>query len=116
MSADPSTLPARLASLRSPVALCLSGGGARGAAQAGAVIELVAAGLRPDLIVGTSIGAWNGSWLAAHPEVENARALQHWWTDPEVRRVMRGLLLGYAGAIGGRRSAALSARPTGQLP
>ena len=78
-------------------------------AQAGAVIELVAVGLRPDLIVGTSIGAWNGSWLAAHPEVENARALQHWWTDPEVRRVMRGMLLGYAGAIAWRRSAALSA-------
>jgi NTE family protein len=109
MSADRSTLPARLASLRSPVALCLSGGGARGAAQAGVVIELVTHGLRPDLIVGTSIGAWNGSWLAAHPEVESAPALQQWWTDPEVRRVMRGMLLGYAGAIAWRRSAALSA-------
>jgi NTE family protein len=73
------------------------------------VIELVAAGLRPDMVIGTSIGAWNGSWLAAHPEVENARALQYWWTDPEVRRVMRGMLLGYAGAIAWRRSAALSA-------
>lgn len=109
MSADPSNLPSRLAALRPPVALCLSGGGARGAAQAGVVIELVAHGLRPDLIVGTSIGAWNGSWLAAHPEVENARALEFWWTDSEVRRVMRGMLLGYAGAIAWRRSAALSA-------
>jgi NTE family protein len=109
MSDTRSTGAPRLDSLRRPLALCLSGGGARGAAQAGAVIELVAAGLRPDLIVGTSIGAWNGSWIAAHPEIENARALQYWWTDPEVRRVMRGMLLGYAGAIAWRRSAALSA-------
>ncbi|MEA2617880.1 MAG: hypothetical protein QOE72_3663 [Chloroflexota bacterium] len=109
MSGNPPAVAARLAALRQPVALCLSGGGARGAAQAGVVIELVAHGLRPDLIVGTSIGAWNGSWLAAHPDVENAQALQSWWTDPEVRRVMRGMLLGYAGAIAWRRSAALSA-------
>jgi NTE family protein len=109
MSGTPPVVAARLAALRAPVALCLSGGGARGAAQAGVVIELVAHGLRPDLIVGTSIGAWNGSWLAAHPEMENARALQYWWTDPEVRRMMRGMLLGYAGAIAWRRSAALSA-------
>jgi NTE family protein len=100
---------ARLAGLRRPVALCLSGGGARGAAQAGVVIELVAHGLRPDLVIGTSIGAWNGGWLAAHPDLEEVRALRQWWTDPEVRRVMRGMLLGYAGAIAWRRSAALSA-------
>jgi len=116
MSVTPSPQAVKLETLRRPVALCLSGGGARGAAQAGAVIELVAQGLRPDLIVGTSIGAWNGSWLAAHPEVENARALQYWWTDPEVRRVMRGMLLGYAGAIAWRRSAALSARRVEPLP
>ena len=109
MSGNPPAVAARLAALRHPVALCLSGGGARGAAQAGVVIELVAHGLRPDLIVGTSIGAWNGSWLAAHPEIESAAVLQAWWGDPEVRRMMRGMLLGYAGAIAWRRSAALSA-------
>ena len=104
-----STGAARLRDLRHPVVLCLSGGGARGAAQAGVVIELVAHGLRPDLVVGTSIGAWNGGWLAAHPDLEEVRALRHWWADPEVRRVMRGMLLGYAGALAWRRSAALSA-------
>jgi NTE family protein len=106
---DTSPVSSRLDALRRPVALCLSGGGARGAAQAGAVIELIAGGLRPDLIVGTSIGSWNGSWIAAHPEVESARALRYWWTDTEVRRVMRGMLLGYAGALAWGRSAALSA-------
>src|SRR5579884_268962 len=66
---------ARLAALRPPVALCLSGGGARGAAQAGVVIELIRSGLRPDFIVGTSIGAWNGAWLAAHPTLDGVEEL-----------------------------------------
>jgi NTE family protein len=91
------------------VALCLSGGGARGAAQAGVVIELLRSGLRPDFIVGTSIGAWNGAWLASHPTVEGAEALGEWWSDPEVRGIFKGMWLGYAGALAWRRSAALSA-------
>ena len=107
--------PQRIAALRPPVALCLSGGGARGAAQAGAVVALVEAGLRPELIVGTSIGAWNGAWLAAHPDLEGTRRLHEWWTDAEVRRVFRGMWLGYAGAIAWRRSAALSAERVDRL-
>jgi NTE family protein len=100
---------ARVDGLRPPVALCLSGGGARGAAQAGVVIELLRSGMRPDFIVGTSIGAWNGAWLASHPSVDGAEALGEWWGDPEVRGVFKGMWLGYAGALAWRRSAALSA-------
>jgi NTE family protein len=100
---------ARIDALRPPVALCLSGGGARGAAQAGVVIELLRSGLRPDFIVGTSIGAWNGAWLASHPTVDGAEAMGQWWADPQVRGVFRGMWLGYAGALAWRRSAALSA-------
>jgi NTE family protein len=106
---------ARIDALRPPVALCLSGGGARGAAQAGVVIELVARGLRPDFIVGTSIGAWNGAWLASHPTVEGAETLAGWWADPEVRGIFKGMWLGYAGAIAWRRSAALSAERVERL-
>lgn len=98
-----------LAGLAPPVALVLSGGGARGSAQAGAVVELVEAGLRPDFVVGTSIGAWNGAWVAAHPEPERVGELLRWWTDPDVGRLFRGMWLGYAGALAWRRSAALSA-------
>lgn len=100
---------ARLDALRPPVALCLSGGGARGAAQAGVVVELIRSGLRPDFMVGTSIGAWNGAWLASHPGVDGAEALGEWWADPEVRGIFKGMWLGYAGALAWRRSAALSA-------
>jgi NTE family protein len=99
----------RIDALRPPVALCLSGGGARGAAQAGVVIELFHSGLRPDFIVGTSVGSWNGAWLASHPTADGAEALAAWWADPEVRGIFRGMWLGYAGALAWRRSAALSA-------
>jgi len=106
---------ARIDALRPPVALCLSGGGARGAAQAGVVIELVRRGLRPDFIVGTSVGAWNGAWLGSHPSVDGVEELAAWWADPEVRGVFKGMWLGYAGAIAWRRSAALSAERVERL-
>lgn len=44
----------------------LGGGGSRGALQVGALYALLESGYRPDLIVGTSIGAVNGAFLALH--------------------------------------------------
>lgn len=49
-----------------PLAFVLSGGGARGALQAGALRALLEADIRPDLLVGTSIGAVNAAYLAVH--------------------------------------------------
>lgn len=94
--------------LARPLVLALSGGGANGAAQAGAATELIAAGLRPDLIIGTSVGAWNGAWLAAHPDAEGGAALLRHWTDPAVRSLLRGVVRGYVGALARRRAAAFS--------
>jgi hypothetical protein len=46
-------------------ALCLSGGGARGSFQMGAIKCLYTVyGFRPDVIVGTSVGSLNGAKLA----------------------------------------------------
>ena len=45
-------------------AFVLSGGGNLGAVQVGMLRALFAAHIRPDLIVGTSVGAVNGGWLA----------------------------------------------------
>jgi NTE family protein len=45
-------------------AFVLSGGGNLGAVQVGMLRSLFAAHIRPDLIVGTSVGAVNGGWLA----------------------------------------------------
>ena len=47
-------------------ALVLSGGSIKGCYQAGAVAEVLAAGLRPEIITGTSVGALNTAFLAAH--------------------------------------------------
>ncbi len=45
-------------------AFVLSGGGNLGAVQVGMLRALYRANIRPDLIVGTSVGAINGAWLA----------------------------------------------------
>lgn len=50
---------------RPRVALVLSGGGALGLAHVGAIQELEAMGIRPDIVVGTSMGAVIGGLYAA---------------------------------------------------
>ncbi len=47
------------------VAFVLSGGASLGSIQVGMLQALIANGIRPDLIVGTSVGAVNGAWLAS---------------------------------------------------
>ena len=51
----------------SRTALVLSGGASLGAIQVGMLRALVDEGIRPDLIVGTSVGAVNGAFLASRP-------------------------------------------------
>jgi NTE family protein len=51
------------------LALVLGGGGSRGVAHLGAIKELEAAGLRPDLIIGCSAGAIVGALYADNPEM-----------------------------------------------
>lgn len=45
-------------------AFVLSGGASLGAAQVGMLAALSEAGVRPDLVIGTSVGAINGAWVA----------------------------------------------------
>src|SRR5258708_5042210 len=60
-------------------AFVLSGGGARGALQVGALRALLEHGERPDVIVGTSIGAWNGAVLARNPTLTGVEELADIW-------------------------------------
>src|SRR5215470_7554943 len=60
-------------------AFVLSGGGARGALQAGALRALLEAGIRPDVVVGTSIGAWNGALLARDPTPTGVDTIASAW-------------------------------------
>ncbi|OZB14813.1 MAG: hypothetical protein B7X53_13000, partial [Hyphomonas sp. 34-62-18] len=50
---------------RPKVALVLSGGGALGLSHVGAIQELEAMGIRPDMVIGTSMGAVIGGLYAA---------------------------------------------------
>ena len=71
-------------------AFVLSGGGARGALQVGALRALLEHGERPDVVVGTSIGAWNGSWLARTPTLAGLEALANVWRGLSTARVLLG--------------------------
>jgi NTE family protein len=66
-------------------AVVLGGGGVLGAVQVGMVRALVEAGVRPDLVVGTSVGALNGAVLAALPPDEVADRLEEAWGSPDAR-------------------------------
>ena len=48
-------------------AFVLSGGASLGAVQAGMLRALYERGVGPDLIVGTSVGALNGAFIASRP-------------------------------------------------
>lgn len=61
------------------VVLVMQGGGALGAFQAGVYEALHEAGIEPDWVVGTSIGAINGAIIAGNaPENRVARLKQFW--------------------------------------
>jgi NTE family protein len=62
-----------------PLAFVLSGGGSYGAAQIGMIRALVEAGVLPDLVVGSSVGALNGAVVAADAPVA-AERLEHVWS------------------------------------
>ena len=96
-----------------PMALVLSGGGAKGAWEAGVAAALVEAGLPIALVAGSSAGALNGAMIAAG-RVERLEAL---WRglDPDKLYSLRapvffaGLLAGLAHP-GGARSGGLALR------
>ena len=66
-----------------PIALVLAGGGARGAYEAGVlsvILPALPADQRPNLIVGSSVGAVNGAYIAATLWVAWAERWSLWRT------------------------------------
>lgn len=84
-------------------AFVLSGGASLGAVQVGMLAALQDHGIRPDLVVGSSVGALNGAWLAGHPDRPVDELADTW------RRLSRSdvfpaaPLFGLAGFAGVRR-------------
>ncbi|WP_062208218.1 patatin-like phospholipase family protein [Demequina oxidasica] len=64
------------------VGLVLGGGGVRGAVEVGMVRALFEAGVKPDVIVGTSIGAINGAAVAANPTPSVVETMEAAWSSP----------------------------------
>lgn len=65
------------------VVLVLQGGGALGAYQAGVYQALHEAGVEPDWIIGTSIGAINASLIAANAPKDRMERLRAFWSRVE---------------------------------
>jgi NTE family protein len=75
------------------VAVVLGGGGILGAAEVGMLRALAEAGIVPDLILGTSVGAINGAFFAADPSVEGVERLNALWLDSNPAVVSPGAVL-----------------------
>ena len=61
------------------VVLVLQGGGALGAYQVGVYEAMHEAGVEPDWVIGTSIGAINGAIVAGNPPERRLDRLREFW-------------------------------------
>lgn len=75
-------------------AFVLGGGGLLGVAEAGMLHALLEAGIVPELICGTSIGAINGAAIAADPTASGALRLLELWDGLAADDVLGGSLIG----------------------
>lgn len=62
-------------------AFVLGGGGGLGAHEVGMLKALFEVDIRPDLVVGTSIGALNGAFISADPTIGAVRRLTDVWIE-----------------------------------
>jgi len=86
-------------------AFVLAGGGSLGSVQVGMLLALAEAGIRPDMVIGASVGAINAAYFAGSPTVEGVRRLADIWAGLRRRDVfpfapVRGAL----GALNRRNS------------
>jgi len=72
------------------IAFVLGGGGHRGSYEVGMLKALSEHGIRPDVILGTSIGAVNGAMLAHDPTPAGVAALERVWRDVDFSDVFPG--------------------------
>jgi NTE family protein len=81
------------------VAYVLSGGGNLGALQIGMLRALAERGIRPDLVVGCSVGAINGAALAEDPSLVGVGRLERLWRELDGKELMPSGILPRAVAL-----------------
>lgn len=74
--------------LPSPVAFCFGAGGSHGAVQVGQLRALHEQGVRPDFVIGCSVGALNAAVVAADPD-RAADELDRVWRGVRARDLFR---------------------------
>jgi NTE family protein len=79
-------------------AFVLGGGGVMGAHEVGMLWALTEAGIKPDVVVGTSVGAINGAFVAADP-AGSAERLSELWHSARLQRAFSGTLLSRAARL-----------------
>lgn len=89
-------------------AFVLGGGGVLGAAEVGMLKALLEAGITPELVVGTSIGALNGALLAAEPNRAGIDRLEAIWVHAVRDGPLNQSLRTRATAIAANRARAAS--------
>jgi NTE family protein len=95
MNASENVPPSSRARLPGQVVLVMQGGGAPGCYQAGAYQALHDAGIEPDWIIGTSIGAINASVIAGNPVEERLPRLKKFWKRMEQNPVWNTVFPGF---------------------
>jgi NTE family protein len=75
------------------VAFVLGGGGILGAHEVGMLRALAECGVRPDVVVGTSIGAINGAFFAADPTLAGVERLTELWRSANLADRSPGTVL-----------------------
>ena len=71
-------------------AFVLSGGGNQAVSEVGMLRALLERGITPDVVIGTSAGAWNGSVIAANPTLEGVEELVTMWESLRGEDVVPG--------------------------
>ncbi|MGA8696953.1 MAG: patatin-like phospholipase family protein [Xanthobacteraceae bacterium] len=69
-----------MAAIGGKTAFVFSGGGSLGAIQVGMLRVLLSYGLRPDFVVGASVGAINAAYFASAPTAECVSRLERIWS------------------------------------
>src|SRR4051794_9191017 len=102
-------------------AFVLGGGGQLGAHEVGMLRALLERAIRPDLVVGTSIGAINGAAVPAEPSPAAVERLTRPWSAIERDDVFAGSIIGRLGTLARTRThlhdnTSLRARLSESLP
>jgi NTE family protein len=80
---ETNSVPATKAALPGQIVLVFQGGGALGAYQGGVYQALHEAGIEPDWVIGTSIGAINGAIIAGNEPGRRLERLREFWDRME---------------------------------